>query len=69
VTAVQLLTIPQVMQRLGIKSKDTIYKLISDRELRVVDISTYGRSRSRVREDDLAEFIEKRTRVAAQRSA
>lgn len=69
-TAVQLLTIPQVMDRLGIKSKDTVYALISSGALRVTDIAATGqRPRSRVREDDLQRFIDARTRAAGQRAS
>jgi excisionase family DNA binding protein len=69
-TAVQLLTITQVMDRLGIKARSTIYELISSGELRVTDVAATGKApRSRVREDDLQKFIEARTRTAPIRAA
>lgn len=68
--AVQLLTIPEVMDRLRIKSKDTVYALISGGALRAVDAAATGtRSRTRVREDDLQAFIDARTSSAPMREA
>lgn len=68
--AVQLLTIPEVMARLRVKSKDTVYVLIASGDLRVTDISATGqRPRSRVREDDLQKFIDARTRTAGAKAS
>ncbi|MCW2902892.1 MAG: hypothetical protein JWO67_5157 [Streptosporangiaceae bacterium] len=63
------LTIPEVMAVLGVKSKDTVYRLISAGELRTVDVSAYGRTRTRVREDDLQAFIDARTSEAPRRAS
>ena len=69
-----LLTIPQVAQRLGVH-RDTVYTLISRGELAVTDLATgqvktgNGRAKSRIREDVLADFIERRTRTVQAVSA
>ena len=46
-------------------SKSTIYRLILSGDLKPVDISVpgSGKSKTRVREDDLAAFIDHRTRL------
>lgn len=62
----QLWRIPEVAARLGV-ARGTVYDLISRGELRVVDIG-HGRSKSRVRDDDLAAFIDERTRAVRQAS-
>lgn len=62
---VDLLTIPAAAARL--KCSDMhVYRLIARGELRAVDISDPGvkRSKTRVRTDDLAAYIESHTRVA-----
>lgn len=60
--APQLLTIPQTAQRLGL-GRTAVYQLIATGELRSVDLG-HGRSKTRIREDDLLDFVEKRTRAA-----
>lgn len=45
-------------------SRTHIYGLIAAGKLRAVEIKASGRSKTRVREDDLAEFIEANTRSA-----
>lgn len=62
-----LLTIPQVCEQTGIKSKTTVYELISAGQLDTVDIAVHGRSRTRVPRASLERFIERRTakRVAS----
>ena len=58
----RLLTIPQTAERLAV-SRGTVYALIARRELRAVDLAGPGsRSKTRIRLDDLAAFIEARTR-------
>ena len=61
----QLYTIPGTAEQLGC-SEMHIYRLISAGELRAVDISTPGsrRTKTRIRGDDLAKFIERQTRTA-----
>lgn len=67
--AVALLTIPETADRLRI-SKRAVYLLITAGDIRTVNIaSTRGSSRMRVREDDLASFIDKRTVSAPPRVA
>lgn len=64
----RLWRIPEVADRLGC-GREKVYSLIRAGELRVVDLGN-GRSKSRVRDDDLAAFIDGRTRDAtARRSA
>jgi excisionase family DNA binding protein len=64
--AVVLHTVPQTAQRLGC-SEMHVYRLAAAGELAVVDIAppTSKRSKTRIRSDDLAEYIERRTRRAA----
>jgi excisionase family DNA binding protein len=64
--AVQLLTVPEAGARIG-ASENHVYRLIAAGELRVVDIAQPGsvRSKTRVRSDDLAAFIDQKTRQAA----
>ena len=64
-TGVQLLTPDQAAGRLGC-SRDTVERLIAAGQLRWVDIRSpqATRPRVRVRESDLAAFIDARTRVA-----
>lgn len=64
-----LLTIPQAKDRLGC-SEMHVYRLIASGDLRAVDIARSGskRSKTRVREDDLAAYINAHTRVAPRAS-
>jgi len=61
----RLLPVPVAAERLGC-SEMHIYRLVSTGELRAVDISLKGagKSKTRIREDDLDEYIEARTRRA-----
>jgi excisionase family DNA binding protein len=61
----QLLPIPAAAERLGC-SEMHIYRLVSTGELRAVDISRKGagKSKTRIRSDDLDTYIESRTRCA-----
>lgn len=63
-TTTQLWTIGEAAERLRC-SEMTVYRLITRGHLKAVDISTTGRSKTRVRDDDLAAFIEDRTRQAS----
>jgi excisionase family DNA binding protein len=58
-----VLTIPAAAGQLGC-SQMHIYRLIAAGELRAVDISMpgSGRSKTRIRADDLARYIERQTR-------
>jgi excisionase family DNA binding protein len=62
----KLLPVPVAAERLGC-SEMHIYRLVSTGELRAVDISLKGagKSKTRIREDDLDAYIEARTRRAA----
>jgi excisionase family DNA binding protein len=62
---VELHTIPGAATMLKC-SEMTIYRAIASGELRAVDIAaaTSTRSKTRIRSDDLADFIERRTRRA-----
>lgn len=64
----RLYAIPMVATLLGGCSKMHVYRLITAGELKAVDISTpgSGRSKTRVRSDDLADYIDRKTRSAAQ---
>lgn len=66
-TATRLLSILEAAQRLGC-SDDHIYTLIKTGALSVVDISRPGalRPKSRIREDELARYIDAQTRNAKQ---
>lgn len=61
-TPVVLYTIPDAAEHLGC-SQMHVYRLIAAGELRAVDTSVPGtkRAKSRVRADDLAEYIERKT--------
>ena len=61
----RLLTIPQAAEQLG-ASDNHVYRLIANGDLRAVDIAQRGslRSKTRVRADDLAAYIERQTRTA-----
>lgn len=56
-----LLTIPETADRLKL-SRRSVYALISAGALRPVDVSVHGRTKTRIREDDLQKFIDGRTR-------
>lgn len=61
----QLLTPEEAGDRLGVTAK-SIYRLIALGELRAVEVKVSGtRSKTRVRDDDLQDFIDRRTRDAA----
>lgn len=62
---VQLLPIAAAAERLGC-SPMHVYRLVSSGELRAVDVSRKGagKSKTRVRSDDLDAYIESRTRRA-----
>jgi excisionase family DNA binding protein len=66
-TATRLLPILEAAQRLGC-SDDHIYRLIAAGALSVVNIAQPGaqRSKSRIREDELARYIDAQTRNAKQ---
>lgn len=59
----RLYKIAEAGERLGC-SENGVYRLIAGGQLRAVDIAPPGsrRSKTRIRDDDLAEFIERRTR-------
>ena len=61
-----LLTIPETAAELKCH-RDTVYELISAGQLKAVDIAVRvgTRTKTRVRRDDLIEFIDSRTRIAA----
>ncbi len=59
----RVLTVEEAGDRLGV-GKRTIYRLIANGDLRVVNVAVRG-TRMRVREDDLAAFIDNRTVDAA----
>lgn len=63
----RLYTIPQTAELLGGVSEMHVYRLIAAGVLRVVDVASPGarRSKSRVRSDDLAAYIEHHTRGPA----
>lgn len=62
-TAAHLLTVPETARRLGVQ-RNTVYRLINSRALRTVNVAASGKPRIRIREDDLAAFIESRTASA-----
>lgn len=68
-TAPVLLTIPQTKDRLGC-SEMHVYRLIASGDLRAVDIAQPGsrKPKTRVRDDDLAAYINARTRSAPRAS-
>ena len=59
-----LLTIPETAAELRCH-RDTVYELIHAKQLKAVDIATRPgtKPKTRVRRDDLIEFIESRTRT------
>jgi excisionase family DNA binding protein len=60
-----VLTVPAAAGRLGC-SETHVYRLIAAGVLRAVDIAIpgAGRSKTRVRADDLADYINRQTRTA-----
>lgn len=56
-----LLSVPDAAKVLGC-SRTHIYGLIAAGHLRPVEINATGRSKTRIRSDDLEAFIESRTR-------
>jgi excisionase family DNA binding protein len=60
-----VLTVPGAAGQLGC-SETHIYRLVAAGLLRAVDIATpgSGRSKTRIRADDLAAYIERQTRTA-----
>lgn len=56
----QLLTIPEAAKALGC-SENHIYRLVGRGELRTVDVGNGRRPKSRIRTDDLADFIDRHT--------
>ena len=62
---VRLYTIPAAAGQLGC-SEMHIYRQIAAGELRAVDIASpgAGRSKTRIRSDDLADYIDRQTRTA-----
>jgi excisionase family DNA binding protein len=62
----QLFSVPAAAARLEC-SEMHVYRLVSTGELRAVDISRKGagKSKTRIRSDDLDAYIEARTRCAA----
>lgn len=61
-----VLPVPVAAEQLGC-SEMHIYRLIAAGQLRAVDISMPGsvRSKTRIRADDIAEYIERQTRTTA----
>lgn len=55
---VELLSIPEVAARLGVKSRNHVYGLIRAGKLRAVNVAIKG-SKTRVSEDDLAAYIKR----------
>ncbi|MEV4181686.1 helix-turn-helix domain-containing protein [Streptosporangium canum] len=58
----RLLTVPEAAEQLRLSERQ-VYRLIGDGELRVVDVSRPGsrRSKTRVRSDDLTDYINAKT--------
>lgn len=61
---IKLHSIPETAELLGGCSQMHVYRLIAAGELRAVDIATpgAGRSKTRVRSGDLADYIDRNTR-------
>lgn len=59
----RLYTIPEVMAILGLKSRDSIYRLISDGDLIPTNVARKDatRPRTRISEESLLAFVQKRT--------
>lgn len=64
----RLLTVPQVAHELGVKSANTVYRLIAAGHLQTVDIGI-GRPRVRVPVSSVDAFIRARTTPGARRSS
>jgi excisionase family DNA binding protein len=64
----RLYTIPQTAELLGDVSGMHVYRLIAAGALRAVDIAAPGsrKSKTRVRSDDLADYIKRQTRGVRQ---
>lgn len=63
--SIQLYTVVEAGRRLSV-SRSSAYRLVRDGELPVVDVAATGsKPKLRVRDDHLAELIERRTLVAA----
>jgi excisionase family DNA binding protein len=62
----QLYTVPEAAKMLGV-SRAHAYRLVASGELRVIDVGLKGSAKpmSRVRADDIAEFIASRTEGTA----
>lgn len=60
----RVFSIPETAERLAV-SRNTVYRLISDGALRAVNVGRQGKPRTRVREDDLARFIDQHTEPRA----
>jgi excisionase family DNA binding protein len=67
----RLYTIPETADLMGGVSEMHVYRQIAAGELRAVDIASpgAGRPKTRVRSDDLTDYIERRTRGRASRTA
>jgi excisionase family DNA binding protein len=63
---IQLLTVPGAAEFLGC-SEMHIYRLVAAGQLRAVDISSEDarRTKTRIRSDDLADYIDRKTRGRA----
>jgi hypothetical protein len=68
---VRLHTILETAELLGDASESHVYRLIATGALRAVDIAAPGsaRSKTRVRSDDLADYIDRQTRGTERPSA
>ncbi|MGO2750293.1 MAG: helix-turn-helix domain-containing protein [Pseudoclavibacter sp.] len=58
--AVRLYSVPDAAEHLGV-SDSYVYKRIAAGDIRVVELGDAGRSKRRIRQDDLDSFIESRT--------
>lgn len=65
--AITLHSVTEVAEILGNVSDMHVYRLIAAGELRTVDIATpgAGRAKTRIRSDDLADYIDRNTRGRA----
>jgi excisionase family DNA binding protein len=61
---IRLYSVEQVAGMLGDCSRMTVYRLIAKGLLATVDIGTGSKSRTRIRSDDLAAYINGLTRTA-----
>jgi len=59
----ELFTVPEAASWLRV-SRSTVYRLIADGELRAVNIGLGRQSKTRVRVDDLASYIDHKTQPA-----